>query len=175
MNDNNIIYIFAQIIGMIALFISLKAYHKKDKESILDSLIVSNCLNFVHYIMLGAPGGYCTKALAIIRDSFVLEKRKHPRLTGIIYLYIFIFIYLVFMYLSYTGIISILPFIASMYYLIGIWEADELRFKKVALYSFVPWLIYNICVLSISGVISNMLSIISTEIAIKHHKKKSNL
>ncbi len=172
MKDISYIYILAQIIGLVALIISLKAYHKKDKTSILDSLIISNFLNFIHYIMLGALSGCVTKGLAIIRDTFILEKRKHPRLTSIIFLYIFVFIYLMFMYASYDGVISILPFAASMYYLIGIWEADELRVKKVAMYSFIPWLIYNLCVLSISGLISNILSIVSTEIAIKNHNKK---
>lgn len=171
MKDINYIYIIAQIIGLIAFAISLSAYHKKDKKSILSSLIVSNILNFIHYFMLDALSGCVTKGLAIIRDSFILEKRKHPKLTSIVYLYIFVFIYLAFMYLTYDGIISILPFVASIFYLIGIWEADELMVKKVAFYSFIPWLAYNICVLSISGVISNILSIISTLIAIKHHNK----
>ena len=66
------------------------------------------------------------------------------------------------------GIISIFPFAASIYYLIGIWNADELHVKKVAMYSFIPWLVYNICVLSISGIISNIISIVSTLIAIEN-------
>ena len=78
------------------------------------------------------------------------------------------------MYITYKGVVSIFPFIASIYYLIGIWDADELRVRKVALVSFIQWLIYNICVLSISGLVSNVLSILSAYIAIKHTKKVTN-
>lgn len=170
----SIIYIIAQIIGFIAFIISLYAYHKKDKESILDCMIVSNILNIIHYIMLNATSGFITKALAITRDTFVLKKSKHKRLSSVYFLYIFVFIYLSLMYAIYDGIVSIFPFIASIYYLIGIWEADELRVKKVAMYSFIPWLIYNICVLSISGIISNIISILSTFIAIKSDKYENN-
>ena len=166
----SIIYIVAQIIGLIAFIISLCAYHKKDKKSILDNMIVSNILNVIHYVLLDAPSGYITKGLAITRDTFVLNKTKHRRLSSVIYLYIFVFIYLTLMYITYNGIISILPFVASIYYLIGLWDADELRVKKVAMYSFIPWLVYNMCVLSISGIISNIISIVSTLIAIRNDK-----
>lgn len=170
MKELSIIYIVAQIIGIIAFIISLCAYHKKSRESILDFMILSNILNIIHYFMLGATSGFVTKALAITRDTFILKKSKHKRLSSIFYLYVFVFIYLILMYITYNGIISILPFAASIYYLIGIWEADRLHIKKVAMYSFIPWLIYNICVLSISGIISNVLSILSTFIAIKNEK-----
>lgn len=166
----SIIYIIAQVIGLIAFIISLCAYHKKNKKSILDYMIVSNILNIIHYVMLNAPSGFVTKALAITRDTFILKKAKHKKLSGVIYLYIFVFIYLTLMHITYNGIISILPFVASIYYLIGIWEADELHVKKVAMYSFFPWLLYNVCVLSISGIISNIISILSTYIAIKNDK-----
>ena len=164
----SVIYIIAQIIGLIAFIISLCAYHKKNKKSILDNMIISNFLNVIHYILLNAPSGYITKGLAIARDIFVLKKGKHKKLSNVGFLYIYVFIYLGFMYLTYDGIISIFPFAASIYYLIGIWNADELHVKKVAMYSFIPWLVYNICVLSISGIISNIISIVSTLIAIKN-------
>lgn len=163
-------YIIAQLIGILALLISLLAYQKRDKKSIIDHLIISNILNLIHYIMLDAISGSITKMLAIIRDSFILEKNKYKKLSNIAYLYLFVFVYIFFMYITYSSILSLLPFIASIYYLIGIWEADSLKVKKVAFYSFIPWLIYNICVLSISGIISNIISLVSTFIAYKHSK-----
>ena len=166
-------YLMAQIIGLVAFSFSLIAYHKNSKKIILSNLIVSNILNFIYYFMLGAVSGSMTKLLAILRDYFILEKCKHKKLTNVLYLYIFVFTYLFFMYITYKGVVSIFPFIASIYYLIGIWDADEFRVRKVALISFIPWLIYNICVLSISGLVSNVLSILSAYIAIKHTKKSN--
>ena len=64
-------YIVAQVIGLIAFLISLCAYHKNDKKSILNNLIIYNFLNFIHYMLLDAKSGCVTKALAIIRDTFV--------------------------------------------------------------------------------------------------------
>ena len=164
-------YVVAQIIGFIAFIFSLIAFHKKKKNKILSNMIISNVLNLIHYLLLGAYSGCITKVLAIIRDNFIILKGKNKKLSSNIYLILFILIYIIAGIFTYNGVLSILPLMAALIYIIFIWNGKELTIKKVAFGTYFLWLIYNIFVLSIPGIISNIVSIISTFIAIINYKR----
>ena len=166
-----LIYIVAQIIGFIAFFFLLIAYHRKDKKTILGNMIISNILNLIHYLLLNAFSGCVTKLLAIFRDYFIILKEKHPKLSNIIYLILFIIVYVIATIFAYNNILSILPLLAAMIYIICIWNGNEIKIKKAAFFCYFLWLVYNIFVLSISGIVSNIISILSTFIAILNVKK----
>ena len=168
----NLIYVIAQIIGFIAFAFSLIAYHRKDKKIILGNMIISNILNLIHYLLLGAFSGCVTKLLAIFRDYFIILKEKHPKLSNTIYLILFIIVYVIVTIFTYNSILSILPLLAAMIYIICIWNGNEVIIKKTAFFCYFLWLIYNIFVLSIAGIVSNIISIISTLIAILNAKKE---
>ena len=167
----NLIYVIAQIIGFIAFAFSLIAYHRKDKKIILGNMIISNILNLIHYLLLGAFSGCVTKLLAIFRDYFIILKEKHPKLSNTIYLILFIIVYVIVTIFTYNSILSILPLLAAMIYIICIWNGNEVIIKKTAFFCYFLWLIYNIFVLSIAGIVSNVISILSTLIAILNAKK----
>ena len=166
----NLIYVIAQIIGFIAFAVSLIAYHRKDKKIILGNMIISNILNFIHYLLLGAFSGCVTKLLAIFRD-FIILKEKHPKLSNIIYLILFIIVYVIATIFTYNSILSILPLLAAMIYIICIWNGNEFKIRTTAFFCYFLWLVYNIFELSISGIVSNVISILSTLIAIINAKK----
>lgn len=164
-------YIVAQIIGFIAFVISLIAYHRNKKEKILGNMIISNILNLIHYLLLEAYSGCATKVMAIARDSFIIIKKKNKVLSSNIFLILFILIYIVVGIFTYNGILSIFPIVAATIYIIPIWNGNEKTIKKTAFFCYILWLIYNIFVFSIAGIISNVISIISTFIAIKNIQK----
>lgn len=166
------IYIIAQIIGFIAFVISLIAYHRNKKEKILGNMIISNVLNLIHYLLLGAYSGCATKVMAIARDSFIIIKKKNKRLSSNIFLVIFILLYIVVGIFTYNGILSIFPIIAATIYIIPVWNGNEKIIKKTAFFCYFLWLIYNVFVFSIAGIISNAISIISTFIPIKNTKSE---
>ena len=167
-----LIYIVAQIIGLIAFVVSLIAYHKKDKKTILNNMITSNILNLIHYLLLGAFSGCITKLLAIFRDYFIILKEKNKKLSNSVYLIVFILLYIIATIFTYNGILSILPLVAAIIYIIFIWNGNEVIIKKIAFFCYFLWLIYNIFVLSIAGIVSNIISIISTLIAIINIEKE---
>ena len=166
------IYIVAQIIGLIAFVVSLIAYHKKDKKTILNNMVTSNILNLIHYLLLGAFSGCITKLLAIFRDYFIILKEKNKKLSNSVYLIVFILLYIIATIFTYNGILSILPLVAAIIYIIFIWNGNEVIIKKTAFFCYFLWLIYNIFVLSIAGIASNIISIISTLIAIINTEKE---
>ena len=166
-------YIIAQSMGIIAFVISLVAYHRDTKEKILGNMVLSSVLNLIHYFMLGAFSGCITKVVAILRDSFVIIKNKNKFLSSNLFLLIFFAIYLMVGILTYTSIWSVFPIIAAVIYIIPIWNGNEITIKKTAFLCYFLWLIYNVCVFSIAGIISNIVSIISTFIAVKNANNSS--
>ena len=169
------LYILAQIIGFIAFFVSLIAYHRKDKKNILINMIIANIINLVHYLLLGAYSGCITKLLAIFRDCFIIFKKNCNNFLNYFYLLFFIILYIIASIFTFNGILSILPLLAALIYTIFIWNGNELRLKKIAFICYFIWLIYNIFVMSISGIVSNVISIVSTLIAIKNEKRRCKL
>lgn len=160
------IYIISQILGIVAFIISLLAYHKNKKEKILGNMVLSNILNLVHYLLLGAYTGCITKVLAILRDSFIILKDSRKKLDKRIFFYFFIIIYIIVSIITFKNIWALFPLIAAIIYLIPIWNGNKKTVKKTALFCYFLWLIYNIFIFSIIGIFSNIISIISTIIAI---------
>lgn len=168
---NNIIVIIAQVLGFIAFVISLLAFHKNKKEKILGSMILSNIFDLIHYLLLEAYSGCMTKLIAICRNIFVIFKDKNKVLSSNIFLYVFILVYIMSGIWTFENIWSILPIISAIIYAIAIWKGNELTLKKAACVGYFLWLTYNILVFSISGIISNIVSVFSLFIAIKNSSK----
>ena len=165
------IYLIAQCIGFVAFIISLTTYHKRTKSSILKNSLMVNFLKLIHYILLDAYSGFFVKIMAIIRDLFVMLKEKYKVLNNNILFFIFIIVYILIAIISYENLISLLPILAAVTYMFVLWYKEEIKIKKVALFGYFCWLIYNFYILSIPGVLSNIVSIISVSIAINKSYK----
>lgn len=168
--EKNMIYIIAQIIGFISFIVSLLAYHRKKKEKIFQTMMIANVLDIVHYLLLNAYSGCVTKIIALIRNKIIIVKEKDKKLNNNVVLVILFIAYLISGILTYKNIYSVLPILAAMIYLYFVWDGNELKVKKVAFYCYFLWLAYNIFVFSIAGIVSNIVSIISTFIAMYNEK-----
>ena len=165
-------YVIGQIIGGVAFCLSLTAYHRKTKEKILGNMILSNIMNVLHYLLIDANTGFITKIVAILRDSFIILKNKNKKIPSNLFLGLFFVIYGIIAICTYTNLWSLFPVIAATIYLIPVWNGNEVTVKRIAFVCYILWLIYNIFVFSIPGIISNTISIISTFIAVYNAQKK---
>lgn len=134
-------------------------------------MVISNIINLVHYLILGAYSGCITKVIAIFRDIFIVLKEKNKRLSSVLFLIIFILIYIGVSIYTFTNILSLFPLVAAIIYIIPTWLGNSKTVKKTALFCYILWLIYNIYVLSITGVIANIVSIVSIIIGLKREIK----
>lgn len=168
----NEIYIASQIAGFLAFVLSLVAYHRKEKKKIFQTMTISNILEMIHYILLNAYSGFITKLIALIRNEIIILKEKNSKINSKKVLVILLIVYVIAGILTYKNIYSILPILAASIYLFFVWDGDELKVKKVAFYCYFLWLIYNICILSIAGVTSSIVSIVSTYVALRNEERK---
>ena len=135
---------------------------------------MGNFFNIIHYLLLGAYSGCITKVMALIRDGIIILKEKKQKLNNTIVFVAILIAYIVAGILTYENLYSVLPILTAVIYLFFVWNGDELKVKKIAFYCYFLWLAYNICVLSISGIMSNAVGIISTFIAMHNEKKNTN-
>lgn len=166
------IYIISQILAFIAFLLSLLAYYRSKKEKIMLTMVASNTLNLIHYLLLWATTGCLTKILAILRDFFIVIKEKRKR-NSKIFLAIFIIIYIITAIITYKDFTSLLPLLAALIYIIAIRDWNEWVVKKSACFCYFLWLIYNIRIGSIIATLATIISIISSFIAILKYNKEN--
>lgn len=162
-------YLASQICEIIALLIDLIAYHFKTKKKIL---IVSNIgcfFNIFHYLLLGAFSGAAAKTITFIRNAYIAKFEKK----NILFLIIFIIFYIVFGIVTYNNIYSILPTFIATFYLLCIWNGNELQVKKASFICSILWIIYNVCIMSYAGIFTNTILLISTFIAYINERRRS--
>ena len=161
-------YLISQAFAFLSFCFAIIAYQRKTKKKILKTMIVSNTFNLIHYTFLGAYSGCLTKILGFLRDYIIISKGKKK---STLMLWILVALYIIATIMTYKSIYSILPLIAAIVYLFGIYNGDELKIKKTAFVCYFFWLAYNICVFSVVAIISNIISIVAAFIAIKRYKK----
>ena len=120
-------------------------------------------------MFLQAYTGCITIIISIIRNIIALKKRDKNEN---IILAIFIILYIVMGIITYNSIFSILPIIASIIYVIGIWNGNENIIRKTGLINMYLWLIYSISTFAVAGAIQNIILIISTHIAIRNNREE---
>ena len=154
------LFVISQIIGLIAFVISLIAYQQTKKETILKCMIVSYIFNIIHYFLLNAYSGMIVKFISVIRDLTIIMKNKYVILQSKVMIYIFILIYLGLLIYSYKNILSTFPFIGALVYMLLEWNGNVKKIKCGAYINYLLWLIYNISIFSISGFLSNTISLL---------------
>ena len=169
-------FILIQIIGVAAwLFLAL-SYYRKNTNKILVFQIIGTILYCLHYFLLEAYSGVFICLFEVLfdygyyktdKDNYIYLASVPIRILGGI--------------LTYNVIYDILPILAS---LIDGYTLTKKKKKVVigAVISYTLWVIYDICVMSISGaftdgiiVLSNLSILIFGYNIMKKDKKRVNL
>jgi len=146
-------FILIQLIGIIAWIMLVLSYHRKDTNRILVFQIIGTFLYCVHYFLLGAYSGLFICAFEVIFDFLYYKTDK--------YIYIIsIPVRIIGGVLSFKIFMDLLPIIASLI------DGYSLTKKKKivvigAIISYTLWVIYDICVMSYSGALTDGLIVLS--------------
>lgn len=156
-----------QLIGLIAGIFLILSYFRKDTNKVLSFHIVSGSLDFIHYFLLHAYSGAFIYLLEATRDILYYKTDKDK--------IIFIISAILYLLISLCGVRTIydyLPIVASL--IDGYSLTLEKKYVTIgACISYSIWVIYNIHVLSISGlVIDGIIAISNIIILLKTHKEK---
>ena len=138
---------FIQFIGFVAGIFLVLSYFRKDTNKVLSFHIISNSLDFVHYFLLGAFSGAFIYLLEGIRDFLYYNTDKDK--------YIFIVSAVIYLGISFFQVrvwFDYLPILASL--IDGYSLTCEKKYVTIgAVISYSLWVIYNIFVMSYSGIL----------------------
>lgn len=166
-------FILAQILSFIAMIVNMIAVQLKTKKQILLTIVVSNVLFIISYILLNAYIGALTcgiVAIEIIINMILEDKGKStPKALIIVYFIISILLGAI----TFSTIIDLLPIIASILFILTLRQSKEKYVRILILGNLTSWVIYDYFVKAYLAGISDLFVILSTITAIFRYAKTS--
>lgn len=156
-------FYLAQLFGIVGLIILILSFQKNSKEKLLKYQVFSSLFFSIQYFCLNAISGCLMNAMTLVRNIiFRRFKNKVP----IIYLIIIVILMIILSIFSYNGVISLLPTIGVILYSIAIWQ-DNLTITRITeIIGCILFIIYNIKVVAISGLITTIIEMLSAIVGI---------
>lgn len=156
-----------QILGLIyALFLILSNFGKSTKQ-ILFLQTISFFFKTLHYYLLGGISGFLTSLISMIRN-IIFYKIKESKIWAVF----FIIIYIIIGIITLKSIYTLLPVFATIIYTLIINYNNPKYLRYGIFITSLTWLIYNIYIISYSGIIIQIIMLISNIIAIIKLDKK---
>lgn len=156
-----------QILGFIYAFFLLLSMFKKTTKKILLMQTLAFFFKSLHYLLLGGLSGFLTSMVSGIRN-LIFYKIKSNKYFTVLFTIIFLLIGL----FTYNTVFSLLPVIATIIYTLIINYNNPTYLRYGMILTSMTWLIYNIYVVSYSGIIIQIILLISNIIAMIKLDKK---
>ena len=156
-----------QLLGFVyALFLIISNFGKTTKH-ILFMQTIAFFFKTLHYYLLGGISGFLTSLISMIRNLIFYKINESKLWTTL-----FILIYLIIGIITLKDIYTLLPVLATITYTIVINYNNPKYLRYGIFITSLTWLIYNIYIISYSGIIIQIVMIISNIIAIIKLDKK---
>lgn len=159
-------YILSQVFTIINYALLGVTYYAKDRKKILVIGFLSIIANAIAYILLNAWTGVAMCVVALIRNIifWIDEKKNGKRETinkkDIIILVILYSTIVVSTIFTYDGFLSLLSVFATSTYTFSVWQKKTNIYKLLGIPVGILWILYNIYVKSIFGIILESILLI---------------
>ncbi len=176
--------IFAQIIGIVAMCFNILSYQAKRKKLLIAMQLCGASLFTLNYFLLGAYVGAMLNVLSVIRAVVFLFKEK-LNTNHIAWQIAFCVCFLGVYVLSFTVLkkeptflnlaIELLPVMAMVIATVSYRLKNAAAIRKLSIFASPMWLIYNIFVESLGGIICESFAIISIIVGMFRLDRKDKL
>ena len=153
--------IVAEIIGCIAIAISVLIYQQKTEKNLLWCKGISDALWIIHYIIIGGYTGAAISGVALIR-GIVLSFNAHRGIKSKRVLLLFLLASLVFTAITWHSVFSIFPAVASVLAVISFWIGNPKILRIMSFPISACMMTYAIHNGSVSVIISESLVVLSS-------------
>lgn len=174
-------YIISQIFTIMMYVLLALTYYAKNRKTVLIISFLSLIANGVAYILLNAYTGLAMCVVALIRNIlFLVDERKHGKKEqiekkDIMILIVLYVITIISVFFTYDGLFSLLSVFATMLYTYSVWQKKTKIYKLLGIPIGILWILYNIYVKSIFGIILEaILLICSTTGYLLERKRAKN-
>ncbi len=170
-------YVASQVFTILTYVLLAITYYVKNRKTVLVISFLSIIANAVAYILLNAYTGLAMCVVALIRNIyFMVDEKKNGKndeikkkdIVALIIIYGMIAISTVF---TYEGFLSLLSVFATMLYTYSVWQKKTLVYKLCGIPGGVLWILYNLYVKSVFGVILEAILLVSSMIGFGIERK----
>lgn len=158
-------YLLAQILGFIGMAFIMIGMQQRKYGLIVFCENVNNLLCAIHYILLGGYTGMCI-CLASCFTNMVYWYRNKKGKSNFIYQVVFGILFVLLSLLSWHSIFSVFILIAKLVSSVSLGINNPRIIRLLKLISFPCWLVYDIHMGSLSGIVGDLMSIGSVVIGI---------
>lgn len=158
------IYIISQVITVIYFAILSLSYLLKDRTKILTANFVAHIGQATAMAMLNGYTGAAMSVIMMLRDLTLLieEKQKSKgkqinKKIDLSILVITVVLMVVLTIFTYNGPLSLLSVIATLVTTFALWQKDVKRYKLLGLVASILWLAYNVFIMSIMGIVLELI------------------
>ena len=169
-----IISVIGQIIGFIAIGVNLIIYQQKNEKNLLIWKLSSDILWLVHYILISANAAAAIAVVSSVREIVLLKSGDSLALKKK-WMVIFIVFSVVSGLLTWKGVFSVFPCVASVLANISFCLSIPMLSRIMSFPVSVCMLTYDIFSGSISGIVNEAFTIISSIIGIYVNDRTSDV
>ena len=172
-------YIASQVATIIMYVLLAITYYAKNRKTVLTISFLSLIANIIAYVLLRAWTGMAMCVFALFRNIwFLIDEAKNGKketiskrdIWTLVFLYVLIIVATV---PAFEGFLSLLSVFATSIYTYSVWQKKTLVYKFCGIPVGILWILYNIYVQSLFGIIlESILLICSITGYILEAKKK---
>jgi len=153
-------FIIAQVIGSVAtLIFAYISIFKVGRTKILIGNVIINLMWLVHYILMDATSGIVSCSIIVVSCIVFYFREKNKIMSSIIWPILFSIAFIVLQSLFYVNPFSIVIMAGDVLLTIAFWCKKEFNIKFFVFLCAICFLIYNISIQTVIGIVVQSLSI----------------
>ncbi len=165
-------FIISQLIGFVAAALLLLSFQQRTHRRIVVMQACSGFLFAVQYFMLGAYEGMTGNVVGFIRSIAYSFRGRSKAVDHIACPVVFSILAGLGGLATYTSPASLLPMAAMMISSFVIWSPKTQKLRALTMPTSAMWLVYNVICSSYSGIVTEVLNLISIIIGLIRFRKK---
>ena len=173
------VYIVSQVFVIITYILLVITYQVKKRKSILIISFISLITQAATFLLLEAYSGLIMCGVAAIRNIiFLIQENKNggkSEKINKVDVGILIILYAISVasaFITYDGFWSLFSVFATMLYTYSVWQKNTTVYKIFGILVGLLWIIYNIYIFSVFGIVCESILTISAVIGLLNVKKK---
>ena len=163
--------IIGQILSLIAVATGFISFQMKTSRGILILQLITALLFSSHYLLIGAPTAAALNFISAIR-TFLYYIRNKRGGKGLFIPVFFTVLVAFTSILTWDGWYSLFIMLGLVVHSVSLSFSDPQNIRKTTLLKSPLCLVYNVCVLSVGGIIYEVVTFISAIIGIAKNKKQ---
>lgn len=167
------IFILAQLCGIIALILTVISVQFKTKEKIVMCSVFANIVVAIQFFLLNAITGAIISIINTVRCLIFYYYKKKDMKPSLVVLVLFEIVAIVSGIISWQNIWSLIPIIVTVVYTYGLWQDNVTVIRITTGIAGLGWSVYDIIVRAYVGAIQEISQFISAIISLIRNKNKN--